>query len=152
ASIHFGSTHRPWKLNLAAFFREADLRGLCRVLRPDLFLPLDALQAICEAPFAANLRHLHTGMMRDEELAYLSGPSAPGGLVTLALMVDGDSGVKVLADATGLGSLRNLDLSRAWFGDVGVDALAGSPLLARLRRLRVTVRQHSTPALERLAR
>jgi hypothetical protein len=121
-------------------------------VRPDIYLPMEALQAICQAAFVANLRQLSTGVIRDEEMAYLCETQALAGLVTLALDVSGDSGVKILADATGLGCLHNLDFRHAWFGDVGVDALAGSPLLTRLRRLRLCVLRHPTAALERLAR
>jgi hypothetical protein len=151
ASLTFGPTLFPDQ-KLATFFREAGLRGLCRLLQPYVYLEMGALQAICEAPFAANLRHLSIGATPDEAMAYLSEAPALAGLVTLALVGPGESGVKILADAPGLGSLRNLDLSRSWFGDLGVGVLAGSPLLSRLRRLRIPVRQHSTAALERLAR
>jgi uncharacterized protein (TIGR02996 family) len=136
----------------AAFFREAGLRGLCRLSRPDYYLPVEALKAIAEAAFVANLRHLDTGMINNEALAVLAESPAFAGLSTLSFLVDGDSGAKILADASELTSLRNLDLSGAWFGDLGLDALAGSALLPCLVRLRLSTFGLSTPALERLAR
>jgi uncharacterized protein (TIGR02996 family) len=138
---------------LTAFFRTAGLLSLCRLLcPPGREMPLTALEAIAEAPFAANLRHLDTGVIRNKELAYLAETPGLAGLVTLTLKADGDAGVTVLANATGLDSLRNLDLAQCLISDMGVDALAGSALLAQLRRLRLTISRHSTLSLLRLAR
>lgn len=149
-SLTFGTHH--YRYNPLSLFREAGLRGLCRLSQVEFYLQAEGLQALCEAPFAPNLRHLAFGGTPDESLAALTDAAALAGLVTLELVVRGDSAVKILADARGLGSLRNLDLSRYWFSDAGLDALTGSPLLGRLNRLRITSRSFSTPALERLAR
>jgi uncharacterized protein (TIGR02996 family) len=139
---------------IPAFFRGAGLRGLCRFRRPQAYLAPEVVQAIGDAPFAPNLRHLAVGLLQDEPLSCLCQAPALAGLVTLKLGVCGDSGAKILADAAGLGALRNLDLSNDYFyfSDFGADALAGSPVLARLRRLRLTAERQSPAALERLAR
>jgi uncharacterized protein (TIGR02996 family) len=147
------SPHDARDDQLAAFFRTAGLRGLCRLVQRDRYMPLEVLRAICDAPFAPNLRHLATARMNDEEVAHLGASPTLAGLVTLALDLAGDQGAKLLADATGLGSLRNLDLSGTWFGDVGLDALAGSALFSRLRFVRFAARRSfSKRSLKRFAR
>jgi hypothetical protein len=85
-------------------------------------------------------------------VAVLGSAPALRGVVTLDLTSLGDGDVKMLADAPGLDALRNLDLSRSWFGDVGLSLLARSPLLARLHRLRVSTNGKSPEALQGLAR
>jgi uncharacterized protein (TIGR02996 family) len=139
---------------LASLFRQSGLRGLCRLIRSEYYLPPDAVAALCEAPFAPHLRHLALGAVHDDALPLLASAPALGGLITLELALWGDALIKILTDGTGLGSLRNLDLFRARAGEVGVGALAGSPLVSRLRRLRLSVDRGvaTTPTLERLAR
>jgi uncharacterized protein (TIGR02996 family) len=136
---------------LASLFRDGGLRGLCHLARPDTTLELNTLQAIADAPFAPHLRHLAVGRMTEEPMAFLGESSTLAGLVTLSLEVFGDSEAKALADAAGLVSLRNLDLTGSWFLDVGADALVNSPLLKQLRFLRLKTAHHA-PAMERLAR
>jgi hypothetical protein len=87
-------------------------------------------------------------------MSVLTSAAALSGLVTLDLERAklSDTEIKILADATGLASLRNLDVSGGYFGDLGPDALAGSSLLPHLTRLRIPTRSLSTPALQRLAR
>ena len=136
--------------SFAALFLE--LRGLCRLSRRGYYVPAEALRALVEAPFAPHLRHLHLASISNDGVPILAGAAALAGLVTLGMTLHGDSEAKLLADATGLGSLRNLDLSDSWFDDVGIDALAASPLLRRLRRLHLSPRRPSSSALARLAR
>jgi hypothetical protein len=130
------------------------LRGLCRLVVGDYLHP-DMVRAVCEAPFAPHLRHLGLGRLYDSKPGMSNLTSAPAlsGLVTLDLARENlsDQEVRILADSTAIVSLRNLDVSGGYFGDLGLDALAGSALLPRLARLRLSTQRLSAPALERLA-
>ncbi|HEY1186816.1 MAG TPA: TIGR02996 domain-containing protein [Gemmata sp.] len=149
ASLTFGSDHIYGLL--ADFFRAADFRGLCRLQFPKSGVPLECLQAIESAPFAPHLRQLSAQWINDEALDYLCDRAVFSSLVTLAVG-SFDSGMKKLADARGLGALRNLDVAHSVLSDWVFGALAGSPLLARLQWLRVTVQRNTMPSVERLAR
>jgi hypothetical protein len=110
------------------------------------------MRALADADFAPNLRHLATHWVHKEVLEILAESPAFAGLVTLSLRIQDAPSAKVLADSPGLRGLRNLDLASSWFGDLGLDALARSALLAHLTRLRISPGSLSASALERLAR
>ena len=151
ASLTFG-TNRRYGRGLPDFFRTAGLCGLCRLRHPEDHLGADLLRTIGEAPFVSNLRHLSSSGVADDALAYMCEEPVFAGLVTLKMGIYSHTGMKILADARGLGALRNLDLSHTQCSDWGADALAGSALLARLQRVRLNARQLSASALGRLAR
>ncbi len=134
------------------------MRGLCRLHLGDVLQP-DGVRALCAAPFAPHLRQLSLGGVEVRGLPTLVNAHELSGVVTLSLERYnlGDGQMRIIADATGLAGLRNLDVSGGYFEDIGADALAGSALLQRLSRLRLSVRhgpgRHITAAaLGRLAR
>ncbi len=155
ASLSSLDLSRSFMSRVDELFKPSGLRGVCRLLF-GTYVHQNSLQTMCEAPFAANLRHLGLGRLSNAPamMAVLGAAPALAGLVTLGLHGAhlGDTAVKALADATTLASLRNLDISESWFGDVGLEGLAASPLVPRLRWLRLTPRNLSAAALERLAR
>src|SRR5262249_48292278 len=90
---------------LAALFRDAGLRGLCRLSCAGLYMQPTQLGAVCEAPFAPNLGHLALDRIHDEALLHLTETPALAGLVTLALGISGDSGT-LLTDPHHITALR----------------------------------------------
>jgi uncharacterized protein (TIGR02996 family) len=128
------------------------LRGLCRLLLGQYLHP-EELRALCEAPFAPHLRYLHFAGLYDslKGMSVLVSAPALTNLVTLGLEHASDTCIKTLADATVFTSLRNLDLAGSYFTDLGLDALAGSSLLPRLRCLRIPTQYVSAAVLQLLA-
>jgi uncharacterized protein (TIGR02996 family) len=154
ASLHLGS-QRDYLHGTTEFFRGTQMRGLCRLTLPWVVLDEDGLGTLADAPFAGHLRNLALGgILRTKGFPVLCSSPSLAGLVTLTLAAArlNDADIRVLVDARGLPALRNLDIAHNFLTDLGLDALADAPLLARLNRLRITVERISQPATERLAR
>jgi uncharacterized protein (TIGR02996 family) len=116
------------------------LSGLARLhLKEGGQLTRETALELGEAPFAGWLQYLellYSGLDDDGAQALLSPRLAPS-LVTLSLRgcVVGNATATILAESPSLASLRNLDLSYTSITEAGLEALARSPLLPRLRRL-----------------
>jgi uncharacterized protein (TIGR02996 family) len=118
---------------------------------------VEALRALASGPLVASLRCLDLGQMRlsDVGMAVLAQSPGLSGLVTLKLEYFNlsDRGMLSLIDSPHLTNLRGLDLSGNYpLTDVGVRALARSPLASRLRWLRLRNVSMSPESRETLAR